>query len=218
MGKTIYIAIEIIMFVIFLFELYFSLKIRKRKIYSPVLKVFYLYPIIGLVVGIVLFLSRMQVMPILPALFVNRISLIFHFSFLSSIFYYEIARASWFKFVFFISLLMLIILVFFEFGMPHNYSIAFANGVLFFFSIYYFYHLLGKEPILNVSKNPIFIIFCGVFLEGGLVVPYNSMTKFMFTLQIPNDTRYALGIFAALGYLIMNLFFLKVMIIISKYE
>ncbi len=218
MGKTIYIAIEVTSFLTFIFELYFSIKVSKRKLDYPVLRMFYLYPIIGLVVGIVLILFRLQLVPKLIPLFVNKISLIFHFSFISLIFYNELAKASWFKFVFCISFVMLIILVVLEIRLLYNSSIAFANGMLFLFSFCYFYHLLSKDSNFNVRKNPIFLIFCGVFLEGGLVVPFNIMTKPLLKLQIPNDTLYALGIFSALGYLIMNLCFLKAMIIISKHE
>lgn len=216
MGKTIYLTIESITIVVFIFELYFSIIASRKNRDSSIIRFFYLYPIAGIVIGIVILLFRFNIIPLSVVSNFNNFSLLFHFLFWSFIFYFQLKKALILKlsisFLFFILLLLIIS----ELKVFYGYSIAFANGCLFIFSIIYFFKLLNNPPIKGIIKDPIFISFCGIFIGTGLIIPFHSMFKFILLMGLPNDTYFAYGIFSALGYLILNLFFLKAMILISK--
>ncbi len=216
MGKIIYITIESINIVVFIFELYFSIVAKRKNKYSSIIRFFYLYPIAGIIIGIVVSLFRFNIISSFTVSIFNNFSLLFHFLFWSFILYYELKKAVILKISIYFLFFILLLLIISELEVFYGYSIAFANGCLFIFSIVYFFQLLNNPPIKRIIRDPIFIIFCGIFIGTGLIIPFSSMFKFIILMGLPNATLYAFGIFLALGYLIMNLFFLKAMIIISK--
>ncbi len=216
MGKTIYDIVELSTIFTVFFVLAFSVKARQKISCPKCLITFYWYPIIGSIIGILILLNQFHVIQRPISFIANKVSLIFHFTFLGY-FFYKIAQRKIINIILIIFIdFVLLILLFSNLTGKSISLFAIANGCLFLFCLKYFYEIFSNTIILNLHKSPIFIICCGIFIGTGIILPFTIVHKYLVLLQIPIDTMFLYGSLFAIGYLIMNLFFLKAMIIISK--
>ncbi len=180
------------------------------------MKSFYWYPIVGIGVGIFIYLARFHIIPKYIGVNTNIISLNFHFAFLSTFIYRETGKKLFIKYASIVIFLFLVITIW---QYPKKNTInpfAFTNGSLFILCIYYFYYLFKTSITLNLTKNPIFITCCGLLIGTGIIIPFGLMHKYMLAIDISIDTVYLYGSLTALGYSIMNLFFLKALLCITQ--
>lgn len=140
---------------------------------------------------------------------ITLISLTFYFSFLSSILYQETRKSTSFLILVLILLLLLVVLIFFDFNNHGPYSFAFANACLFLLGLYYFYFIFKIDVRLDLLKDPLFVMCCGIFLGTGMIIPFQIMHKYLFHFKVPRDTMFFYIALSSLGTLIMNLIFLR---------
>ena len=110
----------------------------------------------------------------------------------------------------------MILFIIFDIKRSSVYSFAFANSCLFIFCVFYFYLLLKEKPALDLRNNPVFIILCGIFIGVGISIPFTLAYKYLVELNVPRDTLFLYNLLSGLGYLIMNLSFLKALLCINK--
>ncbi len=199
-------------------NLFFSIKATLKPNCPKQLKFFFWYPIVGCIVLILIILNKLDLTPRNIHYITNKISLLFHFSFLGFIFYKidYINRKNTIKYVIFLVNALLVFLTYADIKQETTSAFGIANGCLFCFSLYYFYKIIINSPIQNITNDPIFIAVCGIFLGTGLLLPFTIMHKFFLLLHVPKDTMLLFASSLATGYLIMNLFFLKSMICIIQ--
>ncbi len=218
MGYFIYQSIQLFSIFTIFCELLFSLMARRRTNCPKCLKNFYFYPMIGSIMGLMFLLKEMNFLPSNFCLIVNKISLFFHFIFLGYFFYRITEKNIIIKTLVLFVPIILIVLVAIDVINGTNSSFALANGCLFIFSIFYFSQIFLNSKAFSLFKNPISITCCGIFIGSGITIPFALMHKYLMFLDIPKDTMLLYGSLFASGYLIMNLFFLRAMVIVSKYE
>jgi hypothetical protein len=218
MGKMIYNTIEYLTMFIMCINLFFSFRATLKPNCIKQLKSFFWYPVVGCIVVIFIILNRLDLIPRNIHYVINKISLLFHFTFLGFIFYKidYIDRKRIIKFLILLVDVLLVFVIYVDIKQETTSAFAIANGCLFCFSLYYFYKIIVKSPIQKITNDPIFIVVCGIFLGTGLVLPFTIMHKFFLVLNVPKDTMLLFGCSVATGYFIMNLFFLKSMICIIQ--
>jgi hypothetical protein len=217
MGKSLYILVEILTSIVFVFQLFFAIRILQMPSCPRNFKAFYWYPIIGIIVGLIAFFHRLDlIIPVIYSVIVKS-SLVFHFTFLSNFIFSSVGKKLSIKILITVCVFILCSIIIRDILIVKNGGgHSFANGLLFLFACYYFYSLMSTSFKINLQNNPDFILCCGVFLGCGLTIPFNIMLRYLAEFNIPKDTIFIYGIFAALGYLIMNLFFLKALLCIKQ--
>ncbi len=201
-------------------NLFFSVRASLEPNCPKQLRIFFWYPIVGCIISILIILNKLGFIPRDINYVTNKISLLFHFTFLGFIFYKidYINRNKKIKYIIFILDVLLVFIIYADIKQGTTSSFAIANGCLFCFSLYYFYKIILLSPTQNITNDPIFIAVCGIFLGTGLVLPFSIMHKYFLVFQIPFDTMMFFGCFLATGYLIMNFCFLKSMICITRHN
>lgn len=217
MGKMIYIIIQLVIILLFVCQFFVSIQASKIKNCPRSVRYFYWYPIVGIVVGFFLMLDYLF-HAITSELRSNILilSLLFHFNFLSTILYKETGSKPFLKYLFILLTIILVKLVISNFTIKGANSYAFANAVLFIFSAFYFYQLFNNSNIVNLSKDPLFILCAGIFLGTGITIPFTYIQDYLILIKIQENLLFLFGALSSLGYLIMNLFFLKSMICITQ--
>jgi hypothetical protein len=216
MGKEIYIFIERLTIITFAFQLIISIKAYRNDQCPQSLKHFYWYPIVGLAIGCIFILARLDLVTRNITFFFNSLSTLFHFSFLGLIIYKATGRKKMYRYT------CICIFIFLAFVFYHNNAktsntlIGVANLSLFLLAIFYFRYFLINETISNLKKSPVFILVCGIFIGAGLIIPYTLFNEYLLSLSTSMNNLYLYGVFSALGYLTMNLFFLKALLCIKQ--
>ncbi len=216
MGKNIQIILQSIIGLIYLVELIIAAKAVKN-IHAPDLaKFFYWYPLVGLAVALLMALKNLHFITSQVSFTLNIISLLFHFSFLSFFIFSVTGKKSNFKIIIFCCSLILIVLLVMDIIDSYLTSFAFANGCLFLFSLYYFRGLLIGTLRITLKNNFIFYICCGIFIGTGLIVPSSLMIKYLYVLKVPNNTIFLFASFGGIGYILMNLIFIKALLCLKQ--
>ncbi len=174
------------------------------------MKGFYLYPLIGVLLGVPIFFNMNFNLDFLMA--VNNVSLIFHFSFLSYFIIRVIpvnAKSKIYFYLFSFVFLFLIILglVTNDITKPLSHVFAISSFGLTVLSLVYFYLLFEKNPILKLLNEPSFWIISGIFFAMSLYIPVAISIGY-----VRNNASFYLTIFSNVlmfCYGIMHLFFLK---------
>ncbi len=215
----VYIIVQLIIILLFVCQFFVSIRAAKKKNCPRSVKYFYLYPIVGIIVGFFLILNFLF-HAISSELRINilTLSLLFHFNFLSTILYKETGSKPFLKYLFIFFTIILIRLVISNIILKGANSYAFANAVLFIFSAFYFYQLFNNSNIVNLSKDPLFILCAGIFLGTGITIPFTYIQDYLILIKVQENLLFLFGAFSSLGYLIMNIFFLKSMICITRHN
>jgi hypothetical protein len=212
MGKNIYLLSHLILTIIWFTELIVALKVTKDKAAPAIMKKLFWYPLIGSIIGVTFFLEYLDILTLRNVFFVNTFSLLFHFSFLSYFIYNVTGKINIFLILISSFFLIIFVLIVSDTKTGYVTSFAFANGCLFCFSLYYFSRILNGIEKINLRKNPVFLVCCGIFIGSGLIVPSTLMIKYMYLLNIHKETIYLVFGFSQAGYILLNLFFIKALL------
>jgi hypothetical protein len=215
MGEKIYIITAAITLLVGILQLIIAIKVARMYNCPSSLTYFYLYPLVGTIINIVICCNFLNFIPHKVSLTINILSLLFHYSFLSNFIYRETGKQIVIKYLSISIFFLLILFIILDIKILSAYSFAFTNSCLFIFCIYYFYLLLKEKPALNLANNPAFIICCGIFIGVGISIPFTLAYKYLVELNVPRDTRYVYNTFAGLGYILMNLSFIKALLCIK---
>ena len=170
---------------------------------------FYLYPLVGALISILFWSKYFGFFPGEIFRIVNRLSILYHFSFLSFFIYKEVGRSKKFKFFAILFFIIIIPFLYNDIYKMTLISFSMANTFLFVLCSYYFYNLFSTPPILNLLKEPSFWICCGILLGCGLLIPFNAFNRQFLNLIVNKDIFYLLGVLSGLGYVVMYSFFIK---------
>lgn len=174
---------------------------------------FFWYPLIGTIILSFFALKNLHIIPYQMVFIVNTVSLLFHFSFLSY-FIFSITGKKYSLKLFSIGCFILtIILIISDIIYVYTTSFAFANSCLFLFALYYFREILIGTPNIVLKNNPLFYVCCGIFVGSGLVVAVSLMAKYLLALKVSKDNLYLLSAIGMFGYIILNLFFIKALLL-----
>ncbi len=212
MGKNIAVTIQWIGSLFYFVELIIALRVSKNENAPDIMKKFFWYPLVGAMIGLLFVLKNLKIIPTHIGFITNTISLLFHYSFLSFFIYNVTGKQVKFKIVIFLFFLVLIGLIISDILNGYTTSFAFANGCLFVFSLYYFRTLLVGKATIILKKNPIFYTCCGIFIGSGIIVPSALMIKYLVELKLAKDSLFLINIFSGVGYLLINLFFIKALL------
>jgi hypothetical protein len=216
MGKNISFIVQSIIMLVYFIELIIAVRVSMNKDAQVIMKNFFLYPLVGAFVSLLILLKNFGIIPPRITFIVNIISLLFHYSFLT-FFIYTLANKSFrFKIIGLLFLLILIGLIISDIKNGYVTSFAFANGCLFLFSLYYFRILLIGKINVALKNSPIFYVCCGIFIGSGLIVPSTLMIKYMYLLKVSNDYIHLFAAFWGFGYFSMNLIFIKALLLCLK--
>jgi hypothetical protein len=207
MGEKIYIITQAAVFGLYLFTLYLSVWMYKKKHFPEYMKYFYLYPLVGSLIMLMIVINTHNKIPNNLTQRVNAISVFFHFFFLSRFIYKACNRK---KIVLILRLIFFVVVAcFITYDIINNsyYSIAFSNVSLFILSIFYFYYLFINSPIIHVLKEASFWVCCGVFLGSGILIPSPTLMKYITTNF--NELKYFNVVIGYFGFAIMYIFFIK---------
>ncbi len=212
MGDTLLKTFHWIHFSIFITQLFFALRLRRNIDVLPIMKHFYWYPIVGTIVTAILVLQHFNIFSIRFAFCFNGGSLLFHYLFLSYFIYNVTGKNKYFKIVMWLFFLLIPGLIINDILSKYIDSYAFSNACLFFYALFYFYLLYKSEIRIKLLGNPIFYVFCGVFIGTGLIVPAAIMIKVLVILNLNFDVIRLVTSVSGIGYISMNLFFIKALL------
>jgi hypothetical protein len=216
MGKFLHQIINSLAFVIYFIEFIIALKILKNINASAIMRKFFWYPLVGSIIGLVAILKNVHIISTKISFIFTTCSILFHFSFLSFFLFVVTEKKFFFKTILFFTFFTTIVLLISDVRHGYAASYAFTNSCLFFFSLYYFYILFKGKAYLNIDYKPIFYITCGVFIGSGLIVPSSLMIKYMYLLELPKNSLYFVAAISSFGNIIMNLIFIKALLLCLK--
>ncbi len=133
MGVKIYLVVESLTFLIFIWGLLIGIKLSRMKTCPPSIIYFYVYPIVGVIIGIVVYFTRFHLVSKEIGFTTNTLSLFFHFYFLSNFLYKETGKILFIKYFILSLLFLLAFFIVSDIRSKSAYSFAFANGWLFIF-------------------------------------------------------------------------------------
>lgn len=176
------------------------------------MKIFFWYPLVGIIIIIPHFLSFYFFKSLLSIAFCfSNLSLLFHFTFLS-IFIIKATpnKKNIYDALIIILFIFLIIYFFVIKGINGHNSPAFAiaNLGLTIFCIKYYYRLFNNIPILDLNKESSFWIITGVFFCMTIHIPMLGFVDHINQKISPDN----INLFRSIGgfcYGIMHLFFIK---------
>lgn len=197
--------------IFYLLSFIFSFRKRNEKSLPEYLKGFYVYPLIGLIIIVFFWLDFLQITAKYFYINLNRISLLFHFAFLSSFSCKALkleTQNSIERILFWVLFIILIGIECIDFIKNRYLSFSTANIFLLLFCINYYNKLFRNSPSINLIQEPAFWIITGIFLGMGTIIPFSFFNPYLST-KIPINNYYLLVLMAALGYSIMHLLFIK---------
>lgn len=167
---------------------------------------FYWYCAAGILVGIPFFLPfDFYINPI----FLNNISLIFHFSFLSLFMIRVTPKKKYLNiiFIFFLSLIVFFLSMG-DLTQHLTYIFSISGLGLTFFCVVYYLQLFNTLPILNLFREPSFWIVNGVFFGMSLIVPLGASLEY-FYIKLNYSFYLSFASVYAFCTVIMHIFFIK---------
>jgi hypothetical protein len=209
MGDTLLKTFHWIHLLIFITQLFFAMRLRKNVSVLPIMKHFYWYPIVGTIVTSVLVLQHLNIFSIRFAFCFNAVSLLFHYLFLSYFIFNATGKNKYFRMLIWLFFLLIPDLIINDILSKYIDSNAFSNACLFFYSLFYFYLLYKGDTKIQLLNNPIFYVCCGILIGTGLIVPAAIMVKVLVILNINFDVIKLITSVSGIGYVILNLFFIK---------
>lgn len=177
------------------------------------IKWLFLYSSVAFVFSIPAFVIIIQNFKLPPLfIYINNLSLLFHFLFFSTFIFYQLRSKINQKIVLVliaISLLGIFYLLITENTSTFNYhAFAISSLSLVAISVFYYIELFTYPPVLNLLKEPVFWLVTGVFVSMGLNLPYNATKNF----KIISTTSYLSSLFIIIGhfgYSVLHIFLIK---------
>lgn len=215
-----YISMGMIIQVLFLFQyvcmiasFLISLRFINKVVFPDYMQNFYWYTLVGFFVVIPSLLGNYTDSNFSGiGHFVNNISVLFHFLFLS-FFCINLLRdkkKGIFYFLQFVGMLILIFLLFrYNMFKRNRLLSAVANFGLVIFCILYFVKLFNNSPDINIKNEPSFWIVTGVLFCMSISIPVMIFQNHFYSILVTKGwVDFFRGI-AMLCYGIMHLFFIK---------
>jgi len=172
------------------------------------LRSFFWYPLAGCIMTILYWSKFFNLIPFGTYIITNKISLLYHYSFLSYFLYKGVNKKKSFGYIAILFLLIIIPFVYWDIVCKTVFGFAIVNGSLFILCCYYFFNLFVSPPVLHLNKEAVFWVSCGILLGAGMLIPFFLAS--LSSLQITSTSvGYLFGICAILGYGIMHTFFIK---------
>ncbi len=186
-----------------------TIRIKELPAY---LRYFYLYPVVGLIDGLVLLSRQQHLISLKGALLFDNYSLLYHFSFLSFTLSQKIIKKgllkSFTKIQYSYLLGILILLVTYDSGKFNSVAYGVTNTGLFIICLIYYIQLFNHKSERRLSIEPFFWIVNGIFFGAGIAIPIH-LTGNYFYKSLPPDTYYTITAIGPFAYLVMYLFFVK---------
>lgn len=209
MGKFIYYIIQNCVFISYGISFGAAWIFRNHPLLPNYLKDFFLYPLIGCLVGLIFELKSFSIISIRLYFAIIHCSVLFYFLFLSLLLHKLLGRKRIFIGLIFLVSLILSTIITIDILYFSSYSSAVANSFLLIFCIYYFFYLFKNPTIPVLFRHPGFIICCGILIGSSLIIPFAFLNKYLISLHVSKDSLYLIGSLAVISHLIMNLFFIK---------
>ena len=187
---------------------------QKRKIDQIFnLKFIGLYCLIAFTFCSLSILQSLEIISLKQTLRIHRISILLHFSILSTFFLKVIIIKKIRLFLKFSIGIIVPILIFTILAAIKQdksfYTIVIANICLVVFSITYFIQIFYQTPQYNILNEPNFWITSGIFISMGMSIPNNMMENYLNQYIRDLDFFVFTNIFGKSAYGIMHLFFIK---------
>lgn len=213
MGRTLNLIMFDSQLVVSLLSFIFSLRLIKNK-YTPVyMRSFFIYPAVGLLIIIPLFLTTHFFKSYKPySSVINNLSTIFHYCFLGAFIIRVMPNRSnnnVIKLIFATFLLLIFIVLFKEdITKPNSFAFATANLGLTIFCIIYYFKLFNNLPILDLKNEPSFWVITGVFFCMSTHIPLITAYDYLIN-KISLYSIRIINLVAIFCYVVMHLFFIK---------
>ena len=212
MGESVYFSLSDFVIIIFLISFIHSFRLIKNNKIPRYMNGFYWYPAVAVIIGVLHLLQRYYTLiPKELYRITNLISLLIHFTFLSLFILQFISLKffrKYYKLIFFLFLISLIVFIINDIINHSFISFAIANSGLLIFCIYYYEQLFRDSPTLNLLKEPSFWIITGIFFGMSTTIPIFFLAGYLYK-NLPNNIFYSIATIAPFGYGMMHLFFIK---------
>lgn len=213
MGRTVNLIIFDSQLVVTLLSVVYSLKLIKNKNAPVYMRSFFIYPTVGILIIIPLFLTTHFFKSYRPySSILNNLSTIFHYCFLSVFIIRVMPNRSidnFIKSIFSIFLsLIIVVLITEDITKPNSFAFATANLGLAIFCIIYYLKLFNNLPILDLKNEPSFWIITGVFFCMSTHIPLITAYDYLNNKISIYNIR-IINLVAIFCYVIMHLFFIK---------
>ena len=192
----------------------------KNKQLPDWIKYFYLYPLVGVLDGMMIILSvDFHLIPTRVMNMIDNCSLLFHFSFLSFIIGQKLERKGVMKyfglFRILFSGLIIVLLVLLDSTKFNNIAYGTTNTSLFVICLIFFIQLVRQDNKGSLLKDPFFWVLNGIFLGMGIGIPI-QLTIAYFRASLSFDTFAIIAALSPFAYFIMYIFFIKAYIVLIK--
>lgn len=197
--------------IFYLFSFIISFYASRNFFLPSYLKRFYWYPLIGLIVIIFFWLNFFKITPLYFYYYLNRFSLLFHYTFLAFFIFKVLNNHDFFnleKILFIVFFIILLCVQVYDYINSTYNSFFLTNTFLVIFCINFYYKLLNTTPVIALKEEPFFWIISGVFLGMGITIPFYAFQQYLFQF-ISNSLFYLLILIAGVGYSLMHIFFIK---------
>jgi hypothetical protein len=216
MGRDLLNLSQFILFIIFLIELIIAIKLIKIKTVAAPFKYFWLYPLVGIVISSVALLATCKLIDRTISHPVNAISLLFHYGFISYIFFKVNGNKAVFKWIAIFLFIVIGIFVKIDLTNSNITSFSIANGALFVYALYFITRHLFANTVINLSKDPFFFICTGILVGTVFIVPISFMLKYLREIKTAMNTISYFACISSIGYILINLFFIKALLVARK--
>jgi hypothetical protein len=216
MGRGLLNISQLIIFIIYILEFIIAVRLTKIKTVKIPFKYFWLYPLVGFLVSSLAVLSNFKLISKGIAGPVNTTSLLFHYSFISYIFFKANSSKAVFKWVAFAFFMIIAIFVKIDLIDKNSTPFSIANGALFIYALYFLVRYLNADNIINLTKDPFFFICTGILLGTTFIVPTFLMTKYLLEIKTEKSVIFYFVAASNIGYITINLFFIKALLVARK--
>jgi hypothetical protein len=183
-----------------------------RKVKTPpYMRNFYFYSLVAVIIALLFWLDVIDVISNSCYNNINKISLLFHFGFLTIFTYKAIkqnAKQNIGRKLFYFLSIIVVGSIILDFIIKTHYSYAITNMCLIIVCLYYYNRLFKNIPILNLGRDSSFWVITGIFFGMSLNIPINIFNEFLFH-RIPKTSYLLLISISFIGYGLMHLFFIK---------
>ena len=212
MYNIIFTIVWITVSIIYILSFILSLIVSYCKKSS--LNFFYCYTTVAIFILFIFLLSRFKILPKDLYYNLNGVSVIFHFSFLSSFIFKQInfKRKKILKFIYLIVILLLIQLIISDFTLKKGFPYLLTSLILVFISLFYYLELLNKIPIVNLLKDSTFWVVTGIFIGMGINIPGYAIGIIYLKQTVSKEMVLLISSIIMASYGIMHLFFIKAFI------
>lgn len=196
----------------FVISFFYSLKLLKSKIVTPLIKSFVLYTFVAFLSYILALLMVTKIISPLIFIKINLCTVLFNFSYLS-FFIFSVIKTKQYKIliilIYTISSLLTLKAIFEQFNtnqtLTPNYYVV---SLIFFCMLYYFEIFKTVEDDEDILQNSYFWIITAVFVGMGTSLPYQSLASIIGRV-VPRDQATLISSIGTIFYSIMHIIFIK---------